>query len=73
MAGEYYVGVVKNKLPPGPEDENDPDYEKYDTGVENEPKITYIVPKKYNDPRKSGLKVTIEDGKNDIPIKLVSR
>jgi hypothetical protein len=72
VAGEYHVGVVKTTSPPGPEDENDPNYEKQpDEG--QQPKITHVVPQKYNNPRKSGLKATVQTGKNDIPIELKSR
>lgn len=72
VAGEYYVGVKKSEFPKQVEDVNDPDY-----GKAPDPKksnITYIVPKKYNNPRKSKLKITVEKGKkNDIPIELKSR
>ncbi len=73
-AGEYYVGVVKNKLPPEDPDTDDPNYGKEDPNPYDDPKITYIVPQKYNDPQKSGIKATVEAGKeNDIPIKLKTR
>jgi hypothetical protein len=71
VAGEYYVGVVKSDIPKPVEDVNDPNY-----GKAPDPKkssITHIVPPKYNNPRKSKLKVTVEKGKNDIPIELKSR
>jgi hypothetical protein len=36
------------------------------------PKITYVVPQKYNNPRESGLKVTVQAGQNTIPLELTS-
>ena len=36
------------------------------------PKVTHVVPLKYNNPKESGIKVTVTEGKNDIPIELTS-
>jgi hypothetical protein len=57
-------------------DENDPAYEKLasQSTVEKDKQPRRIVPQKYNDPKKSGIKVTVEQGKsNDIPLKLTSK
>ena len=72
VAGEYYVGVVKDKPLPEDPDTDEPGYgEDEGTGrEEDEPEITHIVPAKYNRPQDSGIKVTVEKGKNEIPIKL---
>ncbi len=36
------------------------------------PKVTHVVPEKYNSPEKSGIKVTVKAEKNEIPIQLSS-
>ncbi len=72
LPGEYYVGVVKDQFPevlgsdqpgyqPPPSDERP-----------KEPTVTHIVPQQFNNPQKSGIKVTVKAGKNDIPITLKS-
>lgn len=78
MPGEYKVSVIKTSAGDAPEDEDDPNYEKYISqgggGDASKDKIKHIVPEKYNDPEKSGITVTVEAGKeNDIPIKLSSK
>ena len=35
--------------------------------------VTHLVPQRYNDPRKSGIKKTVAAGKNEIPIELNSK
>jgi hypothetical protein len=75
VAGEYYVSVMKDEIP-SYVDENDPAYEKLasQSTVEKDKQPRRIVPQKYNDPKKSGIKVTVEQGKsNDIPLKLTSK
>jgi hypothetical protein len=72
--GEYYVGVTKTVTETPMSEE-----EAFEKGVEykapapNEaPKVTYVIPKKYNNPKESGLKVTVTKGSNDIPLELKS-
>jgi hypothetical protein len=79
LPGEYHVGVVKLEMESPPDDEITEEEAKA-RGVEDEPseklaepKITHIVPQKYNDPRKSGLKATVQEGDNSIPIELASQ
>jgi hypothetical protein len=70
LPGEYYVGVMKVSLPPPPtsEDAVGPSKQR-----PRETKLTHVVPEKYNDPKKSEIKVTVKEGKNDIPIPLTSK
>jgi hypothetical protein len=78
LPGEYYVGVVKSETEAQMSAE-----EAYKQGVKLEsssgssapkaPEVTHIVPQKYNNPRQSGLKVTVQEGKNNIPIELSSK
>lgn len=74
LPGEYYVGVIKSVTETGMSEE-----EAHEKGVEyvapapgEAPEVTHVVPVKYNSPKDSGLKVTVEAGSNDIPIKLTS-
>lgn len=76
MPGEYYVGVLKNTAPDiVPASEMDPDQlEKSDPDeMPEEVTLTYVVPQKFNDPRTSGIKKTVQAGANDIPIELKSK
>ena len=75
LPGEYYVGVLKSVSADGPMSEE----EAFEKGVkyvppssEVAPQITHVVPVKYNNPKESGLKFTVEAGDNDIPITLTS-
>jgi hypothetical protein len=80
-AGEYYVGVVKTEIAgSGVTGTNDPNYGKnlgkYNPrarGSKTDSGVKYVVPEKYKVPKKSGIKVTVESGTNDIPIKLQSK
>lgn len=72
--GEYHVGVIKSVSEKVMSQE-----EAREKGVPyvaptpgKGPKVTHVVPEKYNDPKKSGLKATVKEGKNDIPIELSS-
>ena len=75
VPGEYYVGVAKKEMP-GSEvtSTDDPNYGKqtstYRVGGGQTAEITYIVPKTYENPRESGIKVTVKEGENNLPIKL---
>lgn len=87
LPGEYYVGVLKDTFPGVPDTGGeqeivDQESVKEET-VEEEPlgadpssaegEIKHVVPQKFNDPRTSGIKKTVEPGKNDIPIELTSK
>ena len=74
LPGEYYVGVIKS-VTEAPMSEE----EAFEKGVEfvppppgQAPEMKHEVPGKYNNPKESGLKVTVEAGSNDIPIELTS-
>ncbi|MFW6170145.1 MAG: hypothetical protein ACODAD_06620 [Planctomycetota bacterium] len=79
--GEYYVGVIKTETEGGasPEEEHEQamkkgsqDASRYEEELEPEKEKTYVVPQEYNVPKDSGIKVTVSEGKNDIPIELSS-
>jgi len=74
LPGEYYVGVTKS-ISETPMSEEEA-YEKKVPYVAprpgQAPKMTHVVPEKYNSPQKSGIKVTVKEGKNDLPIQLSS-
>jgi hypothetical protein len=74
LPGEYYVGVLKSVSETHMSEE-----ESREKGVPyagpkpgESPPITHIVPVKYNDPKASGLKATVQSGKNTIPLELTS-
>jgi hypothetical protein len=72
LPGEYYVGVLKDEMPsvPGSGQEG---YQAPQTDqVPLAPTMKHVVPEQFNDPQKSGIKVTVKSGKNDIPIELKS-
>ena len=75
LPGEYYVGVIKSVTETPMSEE-----EAYEKGVKyvplepgQEPEVTHVVPVKYNDPKSSGIKKTVEAGSNNIPIELTSQ
>ena len=74
LAGEYYVGVLKSEMetPLTEEEAEEQGGEYVESSGESSAKVTHIVPQKYNNPRKSGLKVTVGEGENSIPIELSS-
>ena len=76
LPGEYHVGVMKNvvEVPMSQEEAEKQgiEYVPPPSGVLQEPKITFVVPQKYNSPRKSGIQVTVQPGQNNIPIELTS-
>ncbi|RMG39220.1 MAG: hypothetical protein D6725_05605 [Planctomycetota bacterium] len=74
LPGEYYVGVVKD-IVEGDEAEDSPPEGQFPEASDQptpEPKTTHVVPTKYNDPKSSGIKVTVKEGDNDIKIELKS-
>ena len=74
LPGEYHVGVMKNVIetPMSQEEAEEAGVEYNPVDEYAEPKITYEVPQKYNNPRESGLKVTVQAGQNNIPLELTS-
>jgi hypothetical protein len=79
LPGEYYVGVRKNEVDDaasvqvGDGGVEYIDYDEVGGGRLTEPSITYIVPQKYNHPRKSGITVTVQQGENNIPLELTTQ
>ena len=82
LPGEYSVGVMKVNLPDIPTEQDlqadlgTPGTPSKSVGSGERPKdvqVTHVVPQKFNDPLKSGIKVTVKPGANDIPIPLVSK
>ncbi|NOX54499.1 MAG: DUF4198 domain-containing protein [Planctomycetes bacterium] len=74
VPGEYYVGVVKTESSGEEIQEEQDGQEVEESGPKpEEPTIKHIVPQKYNNPRESGIKVTVKKGKNVIPIELSSK
>lgn len=75
LPGEYYVGVTKTIVEtPMTEEEAEQagvpyvQRDEYASG----PQTTFVVPQKYNNPRESGIRVTVESGRNTIPLELSS-
>ncbi|MCC9606802.1 carboxypeptidase-like regulatory domain-containing protein [Blastopirellula sp. JC732] len=64
LSGEYMVSIAKSTAEETPED---------GPVAPKMPKLTYHVPKKYSNPRTSGLTATVSAGKNDIPFELSSK
>lgn len=63
LPGEYHVTVRKATVAPTPES----------ASRQSLGKKTYIVPQKYENPKTSGLKATVADGKNDVNLELQKR
>ncbi len=74
LPGEYYVGVIKSvqEVPLSAEEAEEQGVEFVEPSSESIPETTHVVPVKYNNPKESGLKFTVEAGDNDIPITLTS-
>lgn len=71
LPGEYYVGVIKVKLP---EHATSTEAAMPKEGQRPEASaMTYVVPQTYGEPQKSGIKKTVKAGMNDIPIELTSK
>lgn len=78
LPGEYFVGVVKTTSEvPASEEEEEASGKAASTSPGTspsaEPKLVHVVPPKYNNPRTSGLRVTVKEGPNTIPIELSSK
>jgi hypothetical protein len=75
LAGEYYVGVLKSEMdiPLTEEEAEEQGVEYVAPEGEASGEITHIVPQKYNNPRESGIKVTVTEGENMIPIEISSQ
>jgi hypothetical protein len=69
LPGEYVVGVTKTSFKAIEEDE---DAASAGTGSPTDDGITFIIPQRYNNPQDSGLKVTVTDGENNIPLELTT-
>ncbi len=74
LAGDYFVGVRKAEIPQMSDEEieNQPGKPAF-SPPSAAPKLTHVVPVRYNDPRKSGIKVTVKEGQNTIPLELSSK
>ncbi len=74
LPGEYFVGVMKNVVETrmSQEEAEQAGVEYVPAAEEAAPKITFVVPQKYNVPRESGIKVTVQAGTNNLPIELTS-
>ena len=75
LPGEYYVGVIKSisEVPMTQQESLEKNIPYVAPQPGQAPKVTDVVPVKYNSPEKSGIKVTVKAGKNDIPIELSSK
>lgn len=71
LPGEYNVGVVKIKPPEIPTSTEAAKPKEGQRPMNSA--ITYMVPQKYENPTGSGIKATVKEGKNDIPIVLTSK
>lgn len=71
VEGEYFVGVSKVITPKGPAPGEEP---KLPEGGKPSPetKVEHVVPQRYNDPKRSGIKVNISPGQKEIRIELSS-
>ena len=69
--GEYYVGVTKSTTA-APSAAHGAEV-KYESTAGKNAKLTHEVPEKYNLAQKSGLKVTVTEGENKIPLELKSK
>ncbi len=71
VQGEYYVGVIKSIVPQSTEEEEEsasPSGEAYP----KTPELKHVVPQRYNNPRDSGIRVTIAPGQKEVRIELSS-
>lgn len=73
LPGEYFVAVQKDEIP-DLENLDDKNRESGGGGPsDQEIKVTHVVPPQFNDAKKSGIKVTVNAGPNNIPIDLMSK
>jgi hypothetical protein len=74
MPGNYIVGIRKATATVGlsaeEADEQGVDYKPMQPG--EAPTLQFLIPKKYQNPKDSGLTATVTDGDNDIPFELSS-
>lgn len=73
LPGEYNVGVVKVQMPEFPTSTDAIKPQEGQRPSAATPTLTYVVPQKYENPASSGIKKTVKEGKNDIPIELSSK
>ncbi|RMG00044.1 MAG: hypothetical protein D6741_07465 [Planctomycetota bacterium] len=71
LPGEYYVGIIKNEAENSMEGLSDDEIEEMEAAQGDNPyaedNIKHIVPPKYNQPRRSGIKVTVTEGQTELP------
>ena len=74
LPGEYYVGVTKSvaDVPMSAEEAAELGVEYQPPAYGQSPQMTYVVPRRYNRPRDSGIRVTVEPGQNTIDLELTS-
>lgn len=68
VEGEYYVGVVKSVVATRTEEEEPATSDQ----PSPEPQVEHIVPPRYNDPKRSGIRVTVAPGQKEVRIELTS-
>lgn len=74
LPGEYHVAVTKAvaDVPLSEEEAMEQGVAYKPPAPGQAPQMTYIVPKKYQLAPRSGLKVTVQEGENNIPLELTS-
>lgn len=74
LPGEYYVSVVKAQAetPMTQEEAEEKGVEYEAPSVDKGPEVKFLVPEKYKLAQTSGLKVTVKEGENNIPLELTS-
>ena len=72
--GEYYVGVRKTivEAPMSAQEAQELGVEYQPLAYGDRPAMEFIVPQRYNNPRQSGIQVTVDSGGNTIDIPLTS-
>ena len=72
VQGEYYVGVIKTDVPQAGEEEEEESGGSSGEAYPTAPQLKHIVPPRYNNPRESGIRVTIAPGQKEVRIELSS-